>query len=39
MGGSLGGGQLPGRGSTFVVRLELIAGEAKGHAGNTVRSA
>jgi PAS domain S-box-containing protein len=39
MGGSLGVDSLPGRGSTFVVRLELIAGEAEGRAGSTVRSA
>ena len=39
MGGSLGVDSLPGRGSTFVIRLELIAGEAESTQGNVTRSA
>jgi PAS domain S-box-containing protein len=39
MGGSLGVDSLPGRGSTFVVRLELIAAEAEAHGTNAERSA
>jgi PAS domain S-box-containing protein len=39
MGGSLGVDSLPGRGSTFVIRLELIAGEGESSQGTVERSA